>query len=39
VLVEARKGARGNLVVEGPLILRDENDDYTPEARRALGDG
>jgi tRNA1Val (adenine37-N6)-methyltransferase len=38
VLVEARKGARGNLVVEGPLILRDENDDYTPEARRALGE-
>jgi tRNA1Val (adenine37-N6)-methyltransferase len=39
VLVEARKGARGNLVVESPLILRDENDDYTPEARRALGEG
>jgi tRNA1(Val) A37 N6-methylase TrmN6 len=38
VLVEAKKGGRGNLVVEGPLILRDENDDYTPEARRALGE-
>jgi tRNA1Val (adenine37-N6)-methyltransferase len=38
VLVEARKGARGNLVVDGPLILRDDNGEYTAEARRALGE-
>ena len=38
VLVEARKGARGNLVVEAPLILRDETGDYTEEAKRALGE-
>jgi tRNA1Val (adenine37-N6)-methyltransferase len=38
VLVEARKGAKGNLVVEGPMILRDESGEYTAEARHALGD-
>ena len=38
VLVEARKGARGNLVVEAPLILRDADGQYTSEARRVLGD-
>ena len=38
VLVEARKGARGNLVVEGPMILRDEDGAYTADARRALGE-
>jgi tRNA1Val (adenine37-N6)-methyltransferase len=38
VLVEARKGARGNLVVEGPMILRDDNGEYTSEAKRALGE-
>jgi tRNA1Val (adenine37-N6)-methyltransferase len=38
VLVEGRKGARGNLVVESPLILRDEAGQYTVEARRALGE-
>lgn len=38
VLVEARKGARSPLVVEPPLILRDEGGRYTPAARRALGD-
>jgi tRNA1Val (adenine37-N6)-methyltransferase len=37
VLVEANKGARGPLVVEPPLILRDENG-YTKEAARILGD-
>jgi tRNA1Val (adenine37-N6)-methyltransferase len=37
VLVEARKGARGPLVIEPPLVLRDENG-YTAEARRALGE-
>jgi tRNA1(Val) A37 N6-methylase TrmN6 len=36
-LVEARKGAKGNLVVEPPLVLYDE-DGYTAAARRALGD-
>jgi tRNA1Val (adenine37-N6)-methyltransferase len=38
VLVEARKGARGPLVIEPPLFLRDENNQYTTEARRALGE-
>jgi tRNA1Val (adenine37-N6)-methyltransferase len=38
VLVEARKGAKGNLVVERPLVLRDESGNYTDEARRALGE-
>jgi len=38
VLVEARKGARGLLTVEPPLILRDESGEYTAEARRALGE-
>ncbi len=38
VLVEARKGARGNLVIEAPLILHDEAGCYTPDARRALGE-
>jgi tRNA1Val (adenine37-N6)-methyltransferase len=37
VLVEAHKGARGPLVVEPPLVLRDA-DGYTPEAARLLGD-
>jgi tRNA1Val (adenine37-N6)-methyltransferase len=38
VLVEAKKGAKGNLVVEGPMILRDDNGEYTADARRALGE-
>lgn len=37
VLIEARKGAKGPLVVEPPLILRD-GEGYTPEARRLLGE-
>jgi tRNA1(Val) A37 N6-methylase TrmN6 len=37
-LVEAKKGHRGNLVVEPPLILYDEAGGYTAQARRALGD-
>lgn len=37
VLVEAHKGARGPLVVEPPLVLRDAAG-YTPEAARLLGD-
>ncbi len=37
VLVEAHKGARGPLVVEPPLILRDAAG-YTAEAARLLGD-
>ena len=37
VLVEAHKGARGPLVVEPPLVLRDAAG-YTPEAARILGD-
>jgi tRNA1Val (adenine37-N6)-methyltransferase len=37
VLVEANKGARGPLVVEPPLILR-EGDGYSAEAARILGD-
>ena len=37
VLVEAHKGARGPLVVEPPLVLRD-GDGYTAEAARILGD-
>jgi tRNA1Val (adenine37-N6)-methyltransferase len=36
-LVEARKGAKGNLVVEPPLVLYDDAG-YTAAARRALGD-
>ncbi len=38
VLVEAQKGSRGPLVVEPPLLVRDEKGHYTEEARRALGD-
>ncbi|MGZ3442212.1 MAG: tRNA1(Val) (adenine(37)-N6)-methyltransferase [Polyangia bacterium] len=38
VLVEAHKGARGPLVVEPPLVLRD-GDGYSAEAARLLGDG
>lgn len=37
VLVEANKGARGPLVVEAPLVLRDVAG-YTPEAARLLGE-
>ena len=37
VLVEAHKGARGPLVIEPPLVLRDA-DGYTAEAARILGD-
>lgn len=37
VLVEAHKGARGSLVVEAPLLLRD-GADYSVEAARLLGD-
>ena len=37
-LVEARKGHRGNLVVEPPLIVQDDDGQYSPEAKRALGD-
>ena len=38
VLVEAHKGARGPLVVEPPLFVRD-GAGYTAEAARLLGDG
>jgi tRNA1Val (adenine37-N6)-methyltransferase len=38
VLLEARKGARGGLVVEPPLILRNPDGGYSDEARRILGD-
>ena len=38
VLVEAQKGARGPLVVERPLVVRDAAG-YTAEAARLLGDG
>jgi tRNA1(Val) A37 N6-methylase TrmN6 len=37
-LVEARKGARGALVIEPPLVLRNAAGHYTREARRAMGD-
>jgi tRNA1Val (adenine37-N6)-methyltransferase len=37
-LVEARKGARGHLVVEPPLLLRDVDGEYSADARRALGE-
>jgi tRNA1(Val) A37 N6-methylase TrmN6 len=37
VLVEAHKGARGPLVVEPPLVLRDGGG-YTREAARILGE-
>lgn len=37
VLVEAHKGARGPLVVEPPLFVRD-GDGYTAEAAQILGD-
>lgn len=37
VLVEAKKGARANLVVEPPLVLYDEAG-YTAEAKKLLGD-
>jgi tRNA1(Val) A37 N6-methylase TrmN6 len=37
VLVEAQKGARGPLVVEAPLVLRDAAG-YTREAARILGE-
>jgi tRNA1Val (adenine37-N6)-methyltransferase len=37
VLVEAHKGARGPLVVEAPLVVRDAAG-YTAEAARILGD-
>ena len=37
VLVEAHKGARGPLVVEAPLVVRDAAG-YTAEAARLLGD-
>ena len=37
VLVEAHKGARGPLVVEPPLVVRDAAG-YTAEAARLLGD-
>jgi tRNA1Val (adenine37-N6)-methyltransferase len=37
VLVEAHKGARGPLVVEAPLVVRDAVG-YTTEAARILGD-
>jgi tRNA1Val (adenine37-N6)-methyltransferase len=37
VLVEAHKGARGPLVIEPPLILRDASG-YTAEAARLLGE-
>lgn len=37
-LVEARKGARADLVIEPPFYVRDLEGSYTPEARRALGE-
>jgi tRNA1Val (adenine37-N6)-methyltransferase len=38
VLVLAVKGGKGALVIEPPLVVRDE-DGYTPEVSEALGDG
>lgn len=38
VLIEAQKGARGSLVIEPPLYLREDSGAYTQEARRALGE-
>lgn len=38
VLVAAQKGSRARLLVEPPLCLRDEQGDYGPEARQALGE-
>lgn len=35
-LVDARAGRPGGLVVEAPLFVRGDGDDYTPEAKRAL---
>jgi tRNA1Val (adenine37-N6)-methyltransferase len=37
VLVEAHKGARGPLVIEPPLVVRD-GDGYSAEAAQLLGD-
>jgi tRNA1Val (adenine37-N6)-methyltransferase len=37
-IVEARKGARGDLVIEPPFYVRDPEGRYTPEAQRALGE-
>jgi tRNA1Val (adenine37-N6)-methyltransferase len=37
-LLEAKKGARGPLVVEPPLIVYQSDGSYSPEAKRALGD-
>jgi tRNA1Val (adenine37-N6)-methyltransferase len=38
VLVEAVKGARGGLVLEEPLLVRNADGGYTDEAREALGE-
>jgi tRNA1Val (adenine37-N6)-methyltransferase len=38
-LVEARKGQRGHLTVEPPLVLYGDDGAYSAEARRALGEG
>ncbi|HEX2569685.1 MAG TPA: tRNA1(Val) (adenine(37)-N6)-methyltransferase [Polyangia bacterium] len=38
VLVLAIKGGKGGLVIEPPLIVRDDHG-YTPEVSEALGDG
>ena len=39
VLVEAVKGSRGSLVLEPPLVVRNEDNSYTAETRVALGEG
>lgn len=36
-LVEAKKGARGPLTVEPPLVVYQPDGSYSPEAKRALG--
>ncbi|MSP60941.1 MAG: tRNA1(Val) (adenine(37)-N6)-methyltransferase [Myxococcales bacterium] len=38
VLVEAVKGGRGGLVIEPPLVVREEDGGYSAEARSALGE-
>jgi tRNA1Val (adenine37-N6)-methyltransferase len=38
VLVGAVKGSRAGLTVEPPWFVRDENGNYTPESREALGE-
>lgn len=37
-LVEAKKGVRCGLTIDPPLVLRERGGEYTPEARRILGE-